>query len=49
MLGRLPDAQEPGRRQRIAVEPTGGRVFPRGRSVRPAPSAAGAVSPSCSP
>jgi hypothetical protein len=27
MLGRLPDAQEPGRRWRIAVEPTGGRVF----------------------
>jgi hypothetical protein len=28
MLGRLPDAQEPGRRRRIAVEPAGGRVFP---------------------
>jgi hypothetical protein len=28
MLARLPDAQEPGRRRRIAVEPTGGRVFP---------------------
>jgi hypothetical protein len=49
MLGRLPDAQEPGRRRRIAVEPTGSRVFPHGRPVRPAPSAAGAVSPSRSP
>jgi hypothetical protein len=29
VLGRLPDAQEPGRRRRIAVERAGGRVFPR--------------------
>jgi hypothetical protein len=46
MLGRLPDAHELGRRWRIAVEPTGGRVSPRGRPVRPAPLAVGAVSPS---
>ena len=39
MLGRLPDAQEPGRRWRIAVEPIGGLVFHRGRPVRPALSA----------
>jgi hypothetical protein len=45
MLGRPPDAQEPGHRRRTAVEPTGGRVSPRGRPVRPAPSAVGAVSP----
>jgi hypothetical protein len=37
MLGRLPDAQEPGHRRRIAVEPAGGRVFPAGRPVRPCP------------
>jgi hypothetical protein len=49
MLGCLPDAQEPGRRRRLAVEPTGGGVSPRGRPVRPAPSAVGAVSPSRSP
>jgi hypothetical protein len=36
MLGRLPVAQEPGRRRQIAIEPTGGRVSPRGRPVRPA-------------
>jgi hypothetical protein len=48
MLGRLPVAQEPGRQRRIAVEPTGGRVLPRGRPVHPAPSTVGAVTPSSS-
>jgi hypothetical protein len=36
MLGRLPVTQEPGHRRRIAAEPTGGRVLPRGRPVHPA-------------
>jgi hypothetical protein len=36
MLGRLPVTQEPGHRRRISVEPTGGRVLPRGRPVHPA-------------
>jgi hypothetical protein len=36
MLECLPVAQEQGRRRRIAVEPTSGRVLPRGRPVHPA-------------
>jgi hypothetical protein len=36
MLEGLPVAPEPGRRRRIAVEPTGGRVLPHGRPVHPA-------------
>jgi hypothetical protein len=39
MLGRLPDAQEPGRRRRIAVYPTSGRVPP------PPPWSAGSPRP----
>jgi hypothetical protein len=45
MLECLPVAQEPGRRRRIAVEPTGGRVLPRGWTVHFAPSTVGAVHP----
>jgi hypothetical protein len=36
MLGRLPITREPGNRRRIAAEPTGGRVLPRGRPAHPA-------------
>jgi hypothetical protein len=36
MLGRLPITQEQGHWRRIAAEPTGGRVLPRGRPVHPA-------------
>jgi hypothetical protein len=44
MLRHLPVAQEPGHRRRIAAEPTGGRVLPRGRTVHPVVDR-GAVSP----
>jgi hypothetical protein len=37
VLGRLLDAQEPGRRWRIAVEPTGGQVFPPRSAGLPCP------------
>jgi hypothetical protein len=44
MLRHLPVAREPGHRRRIAAEPTGGRVLPRGRPVHPAVNRS-AVSP----
>jgi hypothetical protein len=37
MLGRLPVAQEPGHRRRIAVEPTGGRFSPPRTAGSPRP------------
>jgi hypothetical protein len=37
MLGRLPVAQEPGRRRRIAVEPTGSRFSPPRTAGSPRP------------
>jgi hypothetical protein len=46
MLECLPVAQEPGRRRRIAVEPTGGRFTP---PHRPLPSSPLPLSLTCGP